>query len=46
MGGGFDPLWPSPQEINSNMLPLDVHGSILNSKLETKTRLNTLFSID
>jgi hypothetical protein len=40
------PCGPSPLEINSNILPLDLYGSILNSKLETKTRLNIHFLID
>jgi hypothetical protein len=40
------PCGPSQLEINSNILPLDLHGSILNSKLETKTRLNIHFSTD
>jgi hypothetical protein len=41
-GGELDltPYGPSPLEINSNILPLDLHGSILNLKLETKTRMN------
>jgi hypothetical protein len=47
-GGELDlvPCGPSPLEINSNILPLDLHGSILNSKLETKTRMNIHFSTD
>jgi hypothetical protein len=47
-GGELDlvPCGPSPLEVNFNILPLDLHGSILNSKLETKTRMNIYFSID
>jgi hypothetical protein len=40
------PCGPSLLEINSNILPLDLHGSILNSKLETKTRMNIHFPTD
>jgi hypothetical protein len=40
------PCGLSPLEINSNILPLDLHRSILNLKLETKTRLNIHFSTD
>jgi hypothetical protein len=42
----FVPCGPSPLEINPNILPLDLHRSILNLKLETKTRLNIYFSTD
>jgi hypothetical protein len=40
------PCGPSPLEINSNILPLDLHRPILNLKLETKIRLNIHFSTD
>jgi hypothetical protein len=40
------PCGPSLLEINSNILSLDFHGSILNSKLETKTGMNIHFSIE
>jgi hypothetical protein len=46
MGGGLGPLWPSPLKINSNILLFDLYGSILNSKLEIKTRLKIYFSTD
>jgi hypothetical protein len=46
MGSGLGPLWPSPLEINSNILHLDLHGPILNSKLKTKIRLNIYFLTD
>jgi hypothetical protein len=47
-GGELDliPCGPSLLEINSNILPLDLHESILNLKLETKIRMNIHFSID
>jgi hypothetical protein len=47
-GGELDlvPCGLSPLEINSNILPLDLHKSILNSKLETKIRMNIHFSTD
>jgi hypothetical protein len=45
-GGGLGPFDQAHLEINSNILPLDLHGSILNSKLETKTRLNIHFLTD
>jgi hypothetical protein len=40
------PCGLSSLEINSNILPLDLYGSILNSKLETKTIINIYFSTD
>jgi hypothetical protein len=47
-GGELDlvPCGPSQLEINSNILPLDLHVSILNSKLEIKIRINIYFSTD
>jgi hypothetical protein len=33
-------------DINSNILPYDLHGSILNSKFKTKIRLDIHFSTD
>jgi hypothetical protein len=47
-GGEFDlvPCGPSPLNINSNILPLDLHGSILNSKLKIKIRINIHFTTD
>jgi hypothetical protein len=47
-GGELDlvPCDPSTLKINSYILLFDLHGSILNSKLETKTRMNIHFSID
>jgi hypothetical protein len=47
-GGDVDlvPYGSSLLVINSNILFLDLHGSILNSKLETKNRLNINFSTD
>jgi hypothetical protein len=44
MGGRLGTLWPSPLDINSNIPPINLHGSILNSKLETKIRLSIYFS--
>jgi hypothetical protein len=40
------PCGPSPLEITSNILPFDLQGSILNSKLKIKIRMNIYFSID
>jgi hypothetical protein len=40
------PCGSSLLEINSNILPIDLHVSILNSKLKTKIRLNIHFLTD
>jgi hypothetical protein len=45
-GGGLGPFDQAHLKINSNILSLDLHESILNSKLETKIRLNINFSMD
>jgi hypothetical protein len=45
-GGGVGHFDQAHLEINSNILHLNFHGSILNSKLETKTRLNVYFLTD
>jgi hypothetical protein len=45
-GGGLDPFDQAHLEINFNIVLIDLHGFILNSKLETKIRLNIYFSID